>query len=85
MSTLSFRNKIHAQEHGANAIANVGLTGTTKHARKTCHSTPAPFGAKPSAHGQHTEQLSSATIFDSTDQPPNLKPRPQYPEYPLGA
>ena len=69
-----------------NGPLNVGLTGTTDHAYKTHHSRgEAAFEAAPSLHGQHIEQLISATIFDSTDQPPKVNPRAQYPAYPLGA
>ena len=55
-----------------------GLTGTADHAYETRHSTlGATCEAAPSMHGQHTEQLISATIFDSTDQPSKFKPRAQ--------
>lgn len=61
--------------------SNFGLAGTTDHAYEAYHSErEAEFDPEPALHGQHTEQLISATIFDSTDQPPKFKPRAQYPE-----
>lgn len=66
--------------------SNFGLTGTRDDAYEKHHSTrEAAFEAEPSLHGQHIEQLISAIILESTDQPPKFKPRAQYPAYPLGA
>jgi hypothetical protein len=73
-------------QHTCRSNITFGLTGTADNAHRKHHSTTAASSkVEISLQGQQIEQLISAMIFDSTDQPSNFKPWAQYPEYPLGA